>query len=62
MLGHINGGDAAAFVYRYVFFFPLCMPLFLMLPFLPDRPDKRNQQKKLFGETEQRNRDGSFYL
>lgn len=26
----------AAFVYRYVYFFPLCMPLFLLLPFLPE--------------------------
>lgn len=60
--GTLMAATPAAFVYRYVFFFPLCMPLFLMLPFLPDRPDKRNQQKKLFGETEQRNRDGSFYL
>ena len=26
----------AAFVYRYVYFFPLCMPFFLLLPFLPE--------------------------
>lgn len=26
----------AAFVFRYVYFFPLCMPLFLLLPFLPE--------------------------
>lgn len=26
----------AAFVYRYVYFFPLCIPFFLLLPFLPE--------------------------
>ena len=26
----------AAFVYRYVYFFPLCMPFFILLPFLPN--------------------------
>ena len=26
----------AAFVYRYVYFFPLCIPFFVLLPFLPN--------------------------
>ncbi len=26
----------AAFVYRYVYFFPLCVPFFILLPFLPE--------------------------
>lgn len=36
----------AAFVYRYVFFFPLCMPLFLLLPYLPVQGSHRRGRKK----------------
>lgn len=46
--GTLIAATPAAFVFRYVFFFPLCMPLFLMLPFLPDRPDETEGGKPLW--------------
>lgn len=36
LLGTLMIAAPAAFVFRYVYFFPLCMPLFLLLPFLPE--------------------------
>ena len=33
--GTLMAATPSAFVYRYVFFFPLCMPIFFLLPFLP---------------------------
>ena len=34
--GTLMVATPAAFVYRYVYFFPMCMPFFLLLPFLPE--------------------------
>ena len=34
--GTLIAATPAAFVFRYVFYFPLCLPVFILLPYFPD--------------------------